>query len=170
MISIMLNGEKKYMSSITSVQDLKYITDPTGKRQEVIVPVKLWVKMTEELAALREKQRLLLGLQEACREVKQQERGELPEQTLTKFDAAAYLDNEETIAEYLTAALEDENPDVFLTAIADVAKARGMAAIAKSTGLGRERLHKALAPGAKPRYDTIIKVLHGLGVKITVTR
>ena len=52
---------------------------------------------------------------------------------------------------------------------ADVAKARGMAAIAKSTGLGRESLYKALAPGAKPRYDTIIKVLHGLGVKITVT-
>ena len=89
--------------------------------------------------------------------------------TLRKFDAADYLDTEETIAEYLTAALEDENPDVFLTAIADVAKARGMATIAKSTGLGREQLYKALAPGAKPRYDTILKVLHGLGVKITVT-
>jgi probable addiction module antidote protein len=88
---------------------------------------------------------------------------------LSKFDAADYLDSEETIAEYLTAALEDENPDVFLAAISDVAKARGMAAIAKSTGLGRESLYKALAPGAKPRYDTIIKVLHGLGVKITVT-
>ncbi|MEW6621239.1 MAG: addiction module antidote protein [bacterium] len=88
--------------------------------------------------------------------------------TLTKFDAADYLDNEETIAEYLTAAMEDENPDVFLMAIADVAKARGIAAIAKSTGLDRESLYKALAPGAKPRYDTIIKVLHGLGVKVTV--
>jgi len=89
--------------------------------------------------------------------------------TLSKFDAADYLGSEETIAEYLTAALEDENPDVFLAAISDVAKARGMAAIAKSTGLGRESLYKALAPGAKPRYDTIIKVLHGLGVRITVT-
>ncbi|MEW6606403.1 MAG: addiction module antidote protein [bacterium] len=88
--------------------------------------------------------------------------------TLTKFDAADYLDNEETIAEYLTAAMEDENPDVFLMAIADVAKARGIAAIAKSTGLGRESLYKTLAPGAKPRYDTIIKVLHGLGMKVTV--
>mgnify|MGYP001470857517 CR=1 FL=1 len=86
-----------------------------------------------------------------------------------KFDAADYLDSEEMIAEYLTAALEDENPDVFLAAIADVAKARGMSAIAQSTGLGRESLYKALAPGAKPRYDTILKVLHGLGVKLTVT-
>lgn len=88
---------------------------------------------------------------------------------LSKFDAADYLASEEAIAEYLTAALEDENPDVFLAAISDVAKARGMAAIAKSTGLGRESLYKALAPGAKPRYDTILKVLHGLGVKINVT-
>ncbi len=85
-----------------------------------------------------------------------------------KFDAADYLDSEEVIAEYLTAALEDGNPDVFLSAIADVAKTRGMSAIAKSTGLGRESLYKALAPGAKPRYDTILKVLHSLGVKLTV--
>jgi probable addiction module antidote protein len=88
---------------------------------------------------------------------------------LSKFDASEYLTSDAAIAEYLTAALEDENPDVFLAAIADVAKAKGMASIAKSTGLGRESLYKALAPGAKPRYDTILKVLHGLGVKISVT-
>ena len=88
---------------------------------------------------------------------------------LAKFDAADYLDSEEAIAEYLSAALEDANPDVFLSAVADVAKARGMSAIAKSSGLGRESLYKALTPGAKPRYETIQKVLHGLGVKITVS-
>jgi probable addiction module antidote protein len=86
-----------------------------------------------------------------------------------KFDASDYLDSEEMIAEYLTIALEDENPDVFLAAIADVAKARGISAIALSTGLGRESLYKALAPGAKPRYDTILKVLNSLGVKLKVT-
>jgi len=86
-----------------------------------------------------------------------------------KFDAADYLDSDETIAEFLTAALEDENPEVFLAAISAVAKARGMAAIASSAGLGRESLYKALAPGAKPRYDTVLKVLHGLGVKLTVS-
>ena len=87
---------------------------------------------------------------------------------LKQFDAADYLDSEEMIAEYLSAAMEDENPDVFLAAVSDVAKARGMTAIANSTGLGRESLYKALAPGAKPRYETIIKVLHGLGVRLTV--
>ncbi len=86
--------------------------------------------------------------------------------TLAKFDAADYLENEEVIAEYLTTALEDPNPEVFLAAVADVAKARGMTQLAKDTGLGRESLYKALAPGAKPRYDTILKLLHGLGVKL----
>ena len=89
-------------------------------------------------------------------------------ETFTKFDASDYLDSEEMIAEYLTAALEDSNPDVFLAALADVAKARGMSAIAKETGLGRASLYKALAPGAKPRYETILAVLNSLGVKISI--
>jgi probable addiction module antidote protein len=88
---------------------------------------------------------------------------------ISDFDASEFLDNEELIAEYLTAALEDENPDVFLTAVGNVAKAKGMSAIAESTGLGRESLYKAMAPGAKPRYDTVLKVLHSLGVKVTVS-
>ncbi|WP_405230606.1 MULTISPECIES: addiction module antidote protein [Lentisalinibacter] len=88
---------------------------------------------------------------------------------VTEFDASAFLDDDEVIAEYLTAALEDENPDVFLAAVGNVAKARGMTAIAESTGLGRESLYKAMTPGAKPRYDTVLKVLHSLGVKLTVS-
>ncbi len=82
------------------------------------------------------------------------------------FDAADYLDSEAVIAEYLNAALEDPNPDVFLMAISDVAKARGMSKLAKDTGLGRESLYKALSPGAKPRYDTILKLVRGLGVDL----
>lgn len=73
------------------------------------------------------------------------------------------------IAEYLTAALEDEDPDVFLTAVGNVAKARGMTQIAQATGLGRESLYKALSPGAKPKYDTVLKVLRSLGVRLAVT-
>lgn len=88
---------------------------------------------------------------------------------LATFDAADYLDDEETIAEYLTAALEDPNPDVFLAAVRDVARARGMTQLAKDAGLGRESLYKALTPGAKPRYDTVFKLLHALGVKLSAT-
>jgi probable addiction module antidote protein len=82
------------------------------------------------------------------------------------FDAADHLDNDEVIAEYLNAALEDENPDVFLRAIANVAKARGMSKLAADSGLGRESLYKALAPGAKPRYDTVLKLIKALGVEL----
>jgi probable addiction module antidote protein len=88
---------------------------------------------------------------------------------LKPFDPSAFLTNDEVIAEYLTAALEDPNPDVFLAAVGNVAKARGMSRIAEGSGLGRESLYKALAPGAKPRYDTVIKVLQSLGVKLTVS-
>lgn len=88
---------------------------------------------------------------------------------LKPFDTSAFLDDDEVVAEYLTAALEDPNPDVFLTAVGQVAKARGMGAIAEGAGLGRESLYKALTPGAKPRYDTVLKVLQSLGVKVSVT-
>ena len=84
----------------------------------------------------------------------------------TPFDAADYLDSDESIAAYLSAALEDDDPDLFLTAVKDVARARGMTQLAKDTGLGRESLYKALSPGAKPRYDTILKVVKALGVTL----
>jgi len=85
---------------------------------------------------------------------------------LIKFDAAAYLDNEETIAEYLSAVMEKNDLDLLLAAVGDVAKARGMATIARDSGLGRESLYKAFAPGAKPRFDTVMKVLQALGLKL----
>ena len=87
---------------------------------------------------------------------------------VSKFDAVDYLDSEEMMAEYLTAAMEEENPDVFLAALSDVAKARGIAQLAKDTGLGRESLYKSLAPGAKPRFDTIMKITKALGVPLAV--
>ena len=88
---------------------------------------------------------------------------------ITEFDPTAYLDSEETVAEYLSAALEEDDPGIFIAAIGHVAKARGMSVIAAESGLGRESLYKAFAPGAKPRYETVQKVLHSLGVKINVS-
>lgn len=84
------------------------------------------------------------------------------------FNAAAYLDRDDVIAEYLTVAAEDPHPEVLLAALGDVAKARGMAQIAKDAGLGRESLYKALSAGAHPRYETIKAVLHALGVKFAI--
>jgi len=86
---------------------------------------------------------------------------------LVPFDAARYLTDDAAIAEYINAILEEDDTDLLLMALGDVARARGMAKVAKETGLGRESLYKALAPGAKPRFDTIIKVARALGVRLT---
>ena len=86
---------------------------------------------------------------------------------LVAFDAARYLDDDEAIAEYMTAVLETNEPDLLLLALSDVARAKGMAQVARDAGLGRESLYKALAPGAKPRFETVMKVARALGVKFT---
>jgi probable addiction module antidote protein len=85
---------------------------------------------------------------------------------ITGFDLADYLDSEEMIAEYLSQVLAEGDTDELLQAIGHVAKARGMSQIAKDTGLGRESLYKAFAPGAKPRFETVMKVMHALGVEL----
>ncbi len=71
--------------SVSVIDKLKYITDEGGKRQGVVVPFKTWKNITEELDLLREKQRILSGLQQACREAKMQEKGKVPEQSLGDF-------------------------------------------------------------------------------------
>ena len=90
-----------------------------------------------------------------------------PHRKLLPFDAARYLTDEAAVAEYVNAVLESGDSDLLLLALGDIARARGMAQVAKDTGLGRESLYKALAPGAKPRFDTVLKVARALGVKLT---
>ena len=87
---------------------------------------------------------------------------------LAPFDASDYLDSEEVIAEYLTAALENPDPDAFLIAVRDVAKAQGISKVAANAGLGRESLYKALKPGAQPRFDTVRRLLDALGVRLDI--
>jgi probable addiction module antidote protein len=81
------------------------------------------------------------------------------------LDLSEHLDSEERIAEYLAACLEDPNPAVFMAALADVAKARGMTKIAADAGLTRASLYKACASGAHPRHATVAKVLKSLGLQ-----
>ncbi|UZE22043.1 putative addiction module antidote protein [Pseudomonas sp. B21-056] len=87
-------------------------------------------------------------------------------QTLIAFDLATLLDSDEAISEYLSQVLADGDNEEFLRAIGYVAKARGMAQIARDSGMGRESLYKAFAPGAKPRFDTVLKVVHALGIDL----
>ena len=67
----------------------------------------------------------------------------------TRFDAADYLDSHEAIKAYLNAALEEDNPEVFIASLKTVARARGLA-----------------QPGAHPRYETVHNMLHELGVSL----
>ena len=90
-----------------------------------------------------------------------------PVKKLIPFDPARYLTDDAAIAEYLDAILEEDDLDLLLLALGDVARARGMGKVAKDAGVGRESLYKALAPGAKPRFDTIVKVARALGVRFT---
>lgn len=84
---------------------------------------------------------------------------------LIAFDAARYLDDGDAIAEYMTAVLEAGDPDLLLLALGDVARAKGMDQVAREAGQRRESLCKALAPGAKPRFETVMKVARALGIK-----
>ncbi len=82
------------------------------------------------------------------------------------WDVTEHLDSTEAINAYLTAALEDGNSDLLIAALGDIAKAKGMTPLSKKTGLGRESLYKALSPGSKPRFDTIMRVMQGLGIHL----
>ena len=82
------------------------------------------------------------------------------------FDVAEYLDSDEAIAAYLNEAIEEGDSDLFLSALADIARARSMSKVAEDSGLGRESLYKALRPGAKPGFATISKIMGALGVRM----
>ena len=87
---------------------------------------------------------------------------------LPDFDAAHYLDSEDSIAIYLTDILAANDPALLAAALGDIARARGMGEIAKASGITREALYKALRPDAQPRFDTISRVCAALGVKLVV--
>ena len=85
---------------------------------------------------------------------------------LPVFDMVDYLDNDAAVAEYLSQVLTDGDDGELAHALGHIAKARGMAQIAKDAGIGRESLYKALRADANPRFDTISRVCKALGVKL----
>ena len=84
----------------------------------------------------------------------------------TPFEPADYLDNEETVAAYLNGALEDPDPEAFLVAISNVARSRGIKQLAEDSGVASKSLEKAFSIGAKPRYETVMKIVRALGVNL----
>jgi len=84
----------------------------------------------------------------------------------SRFDAADYLDTAEARAEYMTAALETGDTEFIRDAVGVVARARGVAGIAKETGLSRESLYKALGPAGNPEFATMMRVIRALGLTL----
>jgi probable addiction module antidote protein len=85
------------------------------------------------------------------------------------WDAAEHLETVEDMAAYLEAALEEGDPALISAAMGDIARAKGIAQIARETGLGRESLYKALSPEGNPEFATVLKVLRALGLRLHAT-
>jgi probable addiction module antidote protein len=84
----------------------------------------------------------------------------------TVWDPAEHLETEQDIAAYLEAAFEEGDSSLIAAALGDIARAKGMAQIARDAGLGRESLYKALSPEGNPEFATIMKVVNALGLKL----
>lgn len=87
---------------------------------------------------------------------------------ISRFDVAEYLTDETLINTYLNEALIDRVPSDFIEALNDVARAKGMNELALKTGIRHESLYKTLQ-SEKPRFDTILKIIDGMGLQVTLT-
>lgn len=88
--------------------------------------------------------------------------------TTTRFDVAEHLRTPEEMAAYLEACFEEAHGDAafIAKALGDIARAKGMAQVARDAGLSRESLYKALSGERSPGFDTILKVVGALGLKL----
>jgi probable addiction module antidote protein len=89
---------------------------------------------------------------------------------LKKFDVAEHLVDEETITEFLKAVMEEGDSSGLVAALGQVARARGMSSISERSGMSRESLYRALTKDAHPRYETVVKVLEALDLRLTLKR
>jgi probable addiction module antidote protein len=85
------------------------------------------------------------------------------------WDVAQHLETGEDMAAYLEAALEEGDPALVAAAMGDIARAKGIAQIARETGLGRESLYKALSAEGNPEFATVLKVVRALGLRLHAT-
>jgi probable addiction module antidote protein len=92
--------------------------------------------------------------------------------TLSRWDSADYLRSEDDIAQYLEAAVREggDDPAYMLHVLSTIARARGIMRLADESGLTRAGLYKALAPDAKPSFQTVYKIAKALGFRLTFAR
>ena len=86
-----------------------------------------------------------------------------------KFDIIDYLKTEKDISEYLDVVLEEKDYKYLPVALADIARARkAMSVAAKAAGVTRTNLYQSLSEEGNPAFETVAKVAHSLGYKITL--
>lgn len=87
------------------------------------------------------------------------------------YDVAEFLETPEEMAAYLDACIEvaDGDASFIAKALGDIARAKGMAQIARETGLSRESLYKALSGDRSPNFDTVLKVASALGIRLSAS-
>ena len=92
----------------------------------------------------------------------------MPKTNTSRYDVAEHLRTPEEMAAYLEAYLEEANGDAafIAKALGDIARAKGMSQVARDAGLSRESLYKALSGERVPSFDTILKIVSALGLKL----
>lgn len=85
------------------------------------------------------------------------------------FDPATFLDSEEGMAAYMTEALETGDAAFIADALGVIARARGMAQVARDAGLSRESLYRALSPEGNPELSTVLRVVQALGLRLSAS-
>ena len=86
------------------------------------------------------------------------------------FDIQTYIDTPEAQSDYLAAAFEEGDPDFIAVALGDIARARGVTALAKETGISREAIYKSFRAGGNPTLDTLAKAAKALGLRLALLR
>ena len=85
------------------------------------------------------------------------------------WDPAEHIEDDEYAALYLETALEDGDPQVVAAVLGHIARYKGMARVARATGMGRESLYKALSHQGNPELATVLKVVKALGLQLHAT-
>ena len=88
---------------------------------------------------------------------------------INRWDASAYLETSEDMLAYLDEAARSGDPALLQAALGDIAKAKGMAEVARSAGVGRESLYKSLSTTGNPSFQTIAKVVDALGGQLGIS-
>jgi probable addiction module antidote protein len=84
------------------------------------------------------------------------------------WDAAEHLTSREAMVSYLGAALEDGDPSVIAAALGDIAKAKGMADVARKAGVSRESLYRSLSANGNPELGTFVKIVNSFGLQLSI--